>query len=110
MVTLTLARRAARRLSAERGDAAIERVRKLTGESMTTAFGVAAVGCVVGAVEVPHDVVVPITTMIFRNVVLPRRVALARKYIPEVPLDVLDAYRAMDERRAIKSVIRISLT
>jgi len=128
---------------ADRGDAAVERVLELTdgfgadavmecvgtGESMTTAFGVAAVGSVVGAVGVPHGVVVPIDTMIFRNIGLRGGVAPARKYIPELLPDVLDgtvnpgrvfdyqtdldnvldAYRAMDERRAIKSVVRMGV-
>ena len=128
---------------ADRGDAAVERVLELTdgfgadavmecvgtGESMTTAFGVAAVGSVVGAVGVPHGVVVPIDTMIFRNIGLRGGVAPARKYIPELLPDVLDGtvnpgrvfdyqtdldnvldgYRAMDERRAIKSVVRMGV-
>jgi threonine dehydrogenase-like Zn-dependent dehydrogenase len=128
---------------AERGDVAAQRVLDLTngfgadavmecvgtGESMTTAFEAAAVGATVGAVGVPHGVVVPIDTMIFRNVGLRGGVAPARKYIPELLPDVLsgainpgwvfdyetdldnvlDAYQAMDERRAIKSLVRVGL-
>jgi threonine dehydrogenase-like Zn-dependent dehydrogenase len=84
------------------------------------------VGSIVGAVGVPHDVVVPITTMIFSNIGLRGGVAPARRYIPTSPgvlagpIDpgrvfdyetdlghILDAYQAMDERRAIKSLVHI---
>jgi threonine dehydrogenase-like Zn-dependent dehydrogenase len=98
-----------------------------TGESMTTAFAIARSGSVVGAVGVPHGVEVPIDTVIFRNVGLRGGVAPARHYIPELLEDVLagridpgrvfdfetdldgvaEAYAAMDERRAIKSLIRV---
>jgi len=124
-----------------RGDEAVERVRDLTdgygvdavmecvgtGQSMDTAFGIAAVGSVVGAVGVPHEVVVPINKMIFSNIGLRGGVSPARRYIPELLPDVLagtinpgrvfdyetdldhvlDAYQAMDERRAIKSLVHI---
>ena len=127
---------------AERGEAAIEAVKAMTdglgveaalecvgtGESMATAFAIARAGSVVGAVGAPHDVVVPIETVIFRNVGLRGGVAPARKYIPELLPDVLagrinpglvfdfeadldhivDGYEAMDERRAIKSLVRVS--
>jgi threonine dehydrogenase-like Zn-dependent dehydrogenase len=126
---------------AERGDAAIEAVMELTegvgvdaalecvgtGQSMATAFGIARPGAIVGAVGVPHGVEVPIQTVIFRNIGLRGGVAPARKYIPELIVDVLegriqpgrvfdyetglegiaDAYAAMDERRAIKSLVRV---
>jgi threonine dehydrogenase-like Zn-dependent dehydrogenase len=126
---------------AERGDAAVEAVKGLTGglgveaalecvgtgESMTTAFAVTRSGGMVGAVGAPHDVVVPIDTVIFRNVGLRGGVAPARRYIPELLADVLagrinpglvfdfetdleqvvDAYDAMDQRRAIKSLVRV---
>jgi threonine dehydrogenase-like Zn-dependent dehydrogenase len=73
-------------LVAERGDAAVEEVLALTdglgvdaalecvgtGESMTTAFGVARPGSTVGAVGAPHDVVVPIDRVIFGNTGPPR--------------------------------------
>jgi len=107
-------------------DAALECVG--TGQSMTTAFGIARVGSVVGAIGAPHDVVVPIDTVIFRNVGLRGGVSPVRRYLPELMPDVLsgvinpgrvfdyttgldgiaDAYAAMDERRAIKSMLRIS--
>ena len=99
-----------------------------TGESMATAFAIARSGSVVGAVGAPHDVEVPIDVVIFRNVGLRGGVAPARRYIPELLPDVLagrinpgrvfdfetdldhilDAYRAMDERRAIKSLVRVA--
>jgi len=82
----------------------------------------------VGAVGAPHDVQVPIDTVIFRNVGLRGGVAPARRYLPELleavlagainpgrvfdfetDLDhIVDAYEAMDGRRAIKSLVRIS--
>jgi threonine dehydrogenase-like Zn-dependent dehydrogenase len=106
-------------------DAALECVG--TGPSMDTAFGIARVGSVVGAVGAPHDVVVPIDTVIFKNVGLRGGVSPARRYIPELLPDVLDgairpgrvfdyatdldgvrdAYEAMDERRAVKALLRI---
>ena len=126
---------------AERGDAAVEAVKALTGglgveaalecvgtaESLTTAFNISRSGGMVGAVGVPHGSVVPIETVIFRNVGLRGGVAPARKYIPELLPAVLDgsidpgrlfdfetdlehiadAYEAMDGRRAIKSLVRV---
>ena len=70
---------------------------------------------------------VPIDTVIFRNVGLRGGVAPARKYIPELldavlsgainpgrvfdfetDLDhIVEGYDAMDERRAIKSLVRV---
>jgi threonine dehydrogenase-like Zn-dependent dehydrogenase len=98
-----------------------------TGESMATAFAIARAGSVVGAVGAPHDVVVPIETVIFRNVGLRGGVAPGRRYISELLADVLagrinpgrvldfetdldhlrDAYVAMDERRAIKALVSV---
>jgi threonine dehydrogenase-like Zn-dependent dehydrogenase len=126
---------------AERGEAATEAIMEMTGgigvdaalecvgtnESMATAFGIARPGSVVGAIGAPHDVVVPINTVIFRNVGLRGGVSPARRYLPELMDDVLagrinpgrvfdfetdlngiaEAYAAMDERRAIKSLVRI---
>jgi threonine dehydrogenase-like Zn-dependent dehydrogenase len=125
----------------ERGDAAVEAVREMTGglgveaalecvgtgESMNTAFAIARAGGMVGAVGAPHDVEVPINTVIFRNVGLRGGVAPARRYLPELldavlageinpgrvfdfetDLDhIVDGYNAMDERRAIKSLVRV---
>jgi threonine dehydrogenase-like Zn-dependent dehydrogenase len=106
-------------------DAALECVG--TGQSMATAFAIARPGAMVGAVGVPHGVEVPIETVIFRNIGLRGGVAPVRRYIPDLLDDVLEgrihpervfdfetdlegiaeAYAAMDERRAIKSLIRV---
>jgi len=107
-------------------DAALECVG--TGQSMATALGIARPGSVVGVVGAPHSVDNPIDTVVFRNIGLRGGVAPARAYIPELLDDVLegrinpgrvfdfetdlahvvDAYEAMDERRAIKSLIRVA--
>jgi threonine dehydrogenase-like Zn-dependent dehydrogenase len=66
---------------AERGEEATEKILQMTdgvgvdsalecvgtGQSMTTAFSIARVGSTVGAIGAPHDVVVPIETVIFRT-------------------------------------------
>ncbi len=98
-----------------------------TGQSMATAFAIARPGSIIGAVGAPHGVEVPIEAVIFRNIGLRGGVAPARVYIPELLDDVLmghidpgrvfdfdtdlehvaEAYAAMDERRAIKSLLRI---
>jgi threonine dehydrogenase-like Zn-dependent dehydrogenase len=127
---------------AERGDEATEAVLAMTdgvgvdaalecvgtNQSMATAFSIARPGSVVGAIGAPHDVEVPIQTVIFRNVGLRGGVAPVRRYLPELMADVLagkidpgrvfdfdtdldhvaDGYRAMDERRAIKSLVRVA--
>ena len=126
---------------AERGDAATEAVMTMTdsigvdaalecvgtNESMATAFAIARPGSMVGAIGAPHDVEVPISTVIFRNIGLRGGVASVRRYLPELLDDVLagvinpgrvfdyetdldgiaDAYAAMDERRAVKTLIRV---
>jgi len=126
---------------AERGDAATAAVKEMTGgigvdaalecvgtnQSMATAFAVARPGSIVGAIGAPHGVVVPIETVIFRNVGLRGGVSPARVYLPELMGDVLagrinpgrvfdfetdldhlaEGYAAMDERRAIKSLVRV---
>lgn len=106
-------------------DAALECVG--TGESMATAFSIARVGSVVGAIGAPHDIVVPMDIVIFRNIGLRGGVSPVRRYIPELLDDVLagrihpglvfdfttdlsgiqEAYEAMDQRRAIKSLLQI---
>jgi len=106
-------------------DAALECVG--TGQSMATAFSIARVGSIVGAIGAPHDVVVPIETVIFRNIGLRGGVSPVRRYIPELLEDVLEgnmnpglvfdfttdlngiaeAYVVMDERRAIKSLVQV---
>jgi len=127
----------------ERGDAAIQAVKEMTGgigvdaalecvgtgQSLATAMGIARPGSVVGAIGAPHDIDFPVMdTVVFRNVGLRGGVAPARAYIPELLPDVLEgrinpgrvfdfetgldgipeAYAAMDERRAIKSLIRVA--
>ncbi len=97
-----------------------------TGESMEQAFGCARPGATVGFVGVPHDVVVPVREMFGRNVGLRGGVAPVRRYLEQLRDDVLageidpgrvfdltlpleqvaEAYAAMDERRAIKVMLR----
>ena len=106
-------------------DAALECVG--TGQSMTTALGVSRPGATVGVVGAPHGIGVSFEKNFWRGVGWQGGVAPARAYIPELMRDVLDgvinpglvfdfetdldgiqsAYEAMDERRAIKSLIRI---
>jgi threonine dehydrogenase-like Zn-dependent dehydrogenase len=106
-------------------DSAVECVG--TGESVATAFGIARPGSVVGVIGAPHGVDVSFADQFWRSVGWRGGVAPARVYIPELLPDVLDgsidpgrlldyetdldhiadAYAAMDERRAIKSVVRI---
>ena len=124
---------------AERGDAATAAVKEMTGDigvdaalecvgtnqSMATAFAIARPGSIVGAIGAPHGVVVPIETVIFRNVGLRGGVSPARVYLPELMDDVLagrinpgrvfdfetdldhvaEGYAAMDDRRAIKALL-----
>jgi threonine dehydrogenase-like Zn-dependent dehydrogenase len=105
-------------------DAALECVG--TAQSTATAFAVARPGSTVGIVGVPHGQV-PFAETFFRNTGWRGGPAPARIYIPELLDDVLggtidpgrvfnyetgldhiaDAYKAMDERRAIKSLVRI---
>ncbi|MGW9448644.1 zinc-dependent alcohol dehydrogenase family protein [Streptomyces sp. NPDC055632] len=90
---------------AERGEAAVEAVRELTGgfgahavleavgteEAMRTAISIARDGGAVGYVGVPHggSAGVDIPQMFDRNVTLSGGVAPARAYIPELLPDVL---------------------
>jgi threonine dehydrogenase-like Zn-dependent dehydrogenase len=126
---------------AERGDAAIEKVKEMTGgvgvdatlecvgtgQAMETAIGVARAGSMVGFVGVPHGVELPIGQMFSRTVGVRGGGAPVRIYLPELLEDVLaeridpgrvldyetdlehidDAYAAMDDRRAIKSLVRV---
>lgn len=105
-------------------DAALECVG--TAQSIATAFAVARPGSTVGIVGVPHGQL-PFAETFFRNTGWRGGPAPARIYIPELLGDVLDgvidpgrvfdyetdldhiadAYRAMDERRAIKSLVRV---
>ena len=97
-----------------------------TGGSMSTAFKIARPGSTVGFVGVPHDVVLPVGRMFGRNIGLAGGMAPVRTYLPDLlrrtldgsinpglvfdmtlPLeDVAEGYRAMDERRAIKVLLR----
>ena len=106
-------------------DAAMECVG--TGQAMDTAIAIARPGSTVGFVGVPHGVELPVQSMFFRNVGVRGGGAPVRTYIPELLEDVLegqinpgrvldyetdldgiaDAYAAMDERRAIKSLVRV---
>jgi threonine dehydrogenase-like Zn-dependent dehydrogenase len=107
-------------------DSAVECVG--TGESVATAFAIARPGSVVGAVGMPHGADMSLAAQFSRSVGWHGGGAPARTYIPELMPDVLngtidpgqvlnyetdldhvaDAYAAMDERRAIKSVIRFA--
>ena len=106
-------------------DAALECVG--TGQAMDTALGVARPGSTVGYVGVPHGVVLPVQEMFYANTGVQGGPAPARAYLPELLEDVregrinpgrvfdfetdldgiAEAYAAMDERRAIKSLIRV---
>ena len=98
-----------------------------TGQAMETAFSIARPGSMVGYVGVPHGVELPLPEMFLRNKGLRGGSAPVRAYIPELLPDVLEgriepgrvfdfetdldgiaeAYAAMDERRAIKSLVRV---
>jgi threonine dehydrogenase-like Zn-dependent dehydrogenase len=106
-------------------DAALECVG--TAQSIATAFAIARPGSTVGIVGVPHGQV-PFAETFFRNTGWRGGPAPARIYIPELLRDTLDgvidpgrvfdyetdldhiadAYRAMDDRRAIKSLVRVA--
>lgn len=97
-----------------------------TNQAMATAFRVARPGSTVGFVGVPHGVELPVRRMFQRNVGLAGGMAPVRRYLPDLldrvlsgridpgrvfdlslPLDeVAEGYRAMDERRAIKVLLR----
>ncbi|MFB2581696.1 zinc-binding dehydrogenase [Herbiconiux sp. P15] len=99
-----------------------------TGESVNTAFAIARPGSRVGFVGVPHGVEFPVGIAFSNNVGLAGGIAPVRRYIPELLGDVLagviepgrvfdlevefenlpEAYAAMDERRAIKAMARLS--
>jgi threonine dehydrogenase-like Zn-dependent dehydrogenase len=97
-----------------------------TAQAIATAFTIARPGSTVGMVGVPHGEV-PVAQAFFRNVGWGGGPAPARIYIPELLGEVLngtinpgmlfdyetdldhvaDAYAAMDQRRSIKSLVRI---
>lgn len=94
--------------------------------AMQTAFKIARPGSTVGFVGVPHGIELPVRRMFSRNVGLAGGIAPVRTYLPDLlertlsgdidpgrvfdltlPLDeVAEAYQAMDERRAIKVLLR----
>jgi threonine dehydrogenase-like Zn-dependent dehydrogenase len=92
-------------------------------------MNIARPGSVVGAIGAPHAINFPVMDkVVYGNIGLRGGVAPARTYIPELLGDVLDgrinpgrvfdfettlegvveAYEAMNERRAIKSLIRMT--
>jgi threonine dehydrogenase-like Zn-dependent dehydrogenase len=97
-----------------------------TDQAMGTAFQIARPGSTVGFVGVPHGVQLPVRRMFQRNIGLAGGMAPVRRYLPDLlgrvlagridpgrvfdltlPLDdVAEGYRAMDERRAIKVLLR----
>ncbi len=97
-----------------------------TDQAMRTAFDVARPGSTVGFVGVPHGVELPVRRMFSTNVGLAGGMAPVRHYLPQLldlvtsreidpglvfdltlPLaDVAEGYRAMDERRAVKVMLR----
>lgn len=107
-------------------DAALECVG--TDESIETAIAAARAGGMIGAVGLPLYEKFKYRDIFWKNVGIRGGVAPARQYIPELLEDVLadrinpglvfdfttdldhttEAYAAMDERRAIKSLIKIS--
>jgi alcohol dehydrogenase len=99
-----------------------------TKDANETAFAIARPGAIVGRVGVPHEVQISAEGTFFRNVGMRGGPAPVRQYIPDLldavlkgeinPGEVFDlktdlddiaeAYDAMDERRAIKSLIKVS--
>ena len=97
-------------------------------EATDTAFAIAKAGAIVGRVGIPHDATVDATVPFFRNVGTRGGPAPARFYQPELMRAVLDGeinpgkvfdltvdlddiaegYAAMDERRAIKALVKVS--
>lgn len=99
-----------------------------TGEASDTSFAIARAGAIVGRVGVPHQVTIDSTVTFFRNVGMRGGPAPVRAYmdalLPAVlggrinpgkvfdlttDLDgIAEAYAAMDERRAVKSLLKVS--
>ena len=98
-----------------------------TAEAMKTAFTSTRPGSMVGFVGIPHGVKLSVGHMFGTNIGLKGGVAPVRRYLPVLLDDVLagrinpglvfdfetnldgiaEAYAAMDERRAIKSLLRV---
>jgi threonine dehydrogenase-like Zn-dependent dehydrogenase len=107
-------------------DAALECVG--TDQSIETCVGITHAGGMIGAVGVPTYKEFAYQSIFWKNVGIRGGVAPAREYIPELLEDVLagtinpgrvfdltvelkdikEAYAAMDERRAIKSLLKVS--
>lgn len=101
-----------------------------TGQSMDTAMAIARPGAMVGVVGVPHGVELSVSTMFGKNVGVHGGSGAQRSYLEELLPNVLDgkinpglvfdfetdldgiadAYAAMDDRRAIKSYLKVSET
>jgi len=99
-----------------------------TGASFELALQIARPGSTVGFVGVPFEASIPAMALFARSVRLAGGPAPARAFIPELLADVLagaidpspvldlhvaldgvpEAYRAMDERRAIKALVAVS--
>jgi len=97
-----------------------------TDQAIRTAFSIARPGSTVGFVGVPHGVELPVRRMFGKNIGLAGGMAPVRAYLPELlrlvedkvidpspvfdvtmPLaEVAEGYRAMDERRAIKVLLK----
>jgi threonine dehydrogenase-like Zn-dependent dehydrogenase len=106
------------------GEAVLECVGN--GPSFRQAFLCARPGGTVGMVGVPHDVELPLRTMFSKNIALAGGMAPVRKYLPDLLERVMDrridpgrvfdltlplgrvaeGYAAMDERRAVKVLLR----
>ncbi len=99
-----------------------------TSDSLNTAIGICRPGCRVGFVGVPHhSAEMDFGRMFFQNITLQGGVAPVRAYIPELLADVLagrldpspvldltvgltgvlEGYRAMDTREAIKVMVMV---
>src|SRR3954447_26499393 len=98
-----------------------------TGEAMKTALSIARPFSMVGYVGVPHGIEFPVLPMFFRTKGVLGGPAPVRAYLPELLDDVLEgrinpgrvfdfstdldgvgeAYAAMDDRRAIKSLLQV---
>jgi threonine dehydrogenase-like Zn-dependent dehydrogenase len=98
-----------------------------TNAAMQTALSITRPGAIVGNVGLPHDVEIPALGIFVRNVGVHGGPAPVRAYLPDLLEDVLagsitpgrvfdfrtglddiaEAYAAMDERRAIKSLLRV---
>ncbi len=99
-----------------------------TGQSMETAISIARPLSMIGYVGVPHGVEFPVEAMFYKNRGVLGGAAPVRAYIPELLEDALEgkinpgrvfdfrtdlggiaeAYAAMDERRAIKSLVEVA--